>query len=199
MCKPQVASDVRFPRTTRPGNRSTTPLPAGASAACGVCCWRCCVSKCAQGRKAGQAQRSHHRLPISQDRLKRGQRGYDAGKRVKGRKRHIASDTMGLLAVVVPSAGIQDRAGARALLIRLFLHFEGLKTIFVDGSYSGSLINWALSMLCWNMLAIKRCRQHIFKILPQALDCGENLCLTESIEKTEQGLRGHRPFLPKHS
>ena len=53
---------------------------------------------------------------------------------------------MGLPAVVAPSAGIQDRAGARALLIRLFLHFEGLKTIFVDGSYSGSLINWALSM-----------------------------------------------------
>ena len=46
-----------------------------------------------------------------------------------------------LLAVVVHSAGIQDRAGARALLIRLFLYFESLKTIFVDGSYSGSLIN----------------------------------------------------------
>ena len=122
MCKPQVASDLRFPRTTRPGNRSATPLPAGVSAACGTFCWRCCASKCAQGRKAGQAQRSHHRLSISQDRLKRGQHGYDAGKRVKGRKRHIASDTMGLLlAVVVHSAGIQDRAGARALLIRLFM------------------------------------------------------------------------------
>ena len=43
---------------------------------------------------------------------KGGQRGYDAGKRVKGRKRHIAVDTMGLLlAVVVHSAGIQDRVG----------------------------------------------------------------------------------------
>ena len=104
-----------------------------------------------------------------------------------------------LLAVGAPSAGIQDRVRASALLVRLFLHFECLKTIFADGCYTGSLINWALSMLCWNMLAIKRCRQHIFKILPQALDCGENLCLTESIEKTEQGLRGHRPFLPKHS
>ena len=84
-----------------------------------------------QGRKAGQARRGHHRLPIGQDRLKREQRGYDAGKRVKGRRRRIASDTMGLLlAVVVHSAGIQDRAGARALLIRLFLRFECLKTIF---------------------------------------------------------------------
>ena len=83
------------------------------------------------GRKAGQAQRSHHRLSIGQDRLKREQRGYDAGKRVKGRRRHIASDTMGLLlAVVVHSAGIQDRAGAGALLIRLFLRFECLKAIF---------------------------------------------------------------------
>ncbi|WP_439650771.1 transposase [Ottowia massiliensis] len=90
---------------------------------------------------------------MAQDRLKRGQHGYDAGKRVKGHKRHIASDTMGLLlAVVVHSAGIQDRAGAWALLIRLFLYFESLKTIFVDGSYSGSLINWALSMFGWNML-----------------------------------------------
>ena len=38
-----------------------------------------------------------------------------------------------LLAVVVHSAGIQDRAGAKALLIKLFLHLESLKTIFVDG------------------------------------------------------------------
>ena len=52
--------------------------------------------------------------------LKGGRRGYDAGKRVKGRKRHIAVDTMGLLlAVVAPSAGILDRVGARALLGRL--------------------------------------------------------------------------------
>ena len=74
---------------------------------------------------------------------------------------------MGLLAVVVPSAGIQDRAGARALLIRLFLHFEYLKTIFADGSYSGSLINWALSMFGWNMRVIKRCQQRVFRVLPK--------------------------------
>jgi len=165
MCKPQVANGAHCPRTTRPGNRSATPLPAGVSAACGM---RCCASKCAQGRKAGQAQRGHHRLSISQDRLKRGQHGYDAGKRVKGRKRHIASDTMGLLlAVVVHSTGIQDRAGVRALQIRLFLYFESLKTIFVDGSYSCSLINWALSMLGWNMQVIKRCQQRVFRVLPK--------------------------------
>ena len=62
-----------------------------------------------------------------------GQRGYAAGKRVKGRKRHIAVDAMGLLlAVAAPSAGIQDRVDVRVLLVRLFLHFECLKTIFAD-------------------------------------------------------------------
>ena len=45
-----------------------------------------------QGGQAGQARRGHHRLPIGQDRLKRGQCGYDAGKRVKGRKRHTVVD-----------------------------------------------------------------------------------------------------------
>ena len=62
----------------------------------------------------------------------KGQRGYGAGKKIKGGKRHIAiKNTMELpLTVAVHSAGIQDRAGARALLIRLFLRFECLKTIF---------------------------------------------------------------------
>ena len=72
-----------------------------------------------------------------------------------------------LLAVVVHSTGIQDRAGVRVLQIRLFLYFESLKTIFVDGSYSCSLINWALSMLGWNMQVIKRCQQRVFRVLPK--------------------------------
>ena len=70
------------------------------------------------------AQGSDHRFAIGQDDLKRGQRGYDAGKKTKGRKRHIAVDTQGwLLAVNVHSAGIQDRIGARAVLMRLFATF----------------------------------------------------------------------------
>ena len=56
-----------------------------------------------------------------------------------------------LLAVVVHSTGIQDRAGVRALQIRLFLRLDCFKTIFADGGYMGSLINWALSMFGWNM------------------------------------------------
>ena len=49
-----------------------------------------------------------------------GERGYDAGKQVNGRKRHLLVDTLGLvLAVVVTAASVQDRDGARLLLCRL--------------------------------------------------------------------------------
>ncbi len=54
--------------------------------------------------------RSHYRFAIGQDGRQRGGRGYDAGKKIKGRKRHIAVDAQGnLLTVVAHSAGVQDR------------------------------------------------------------------------------------------
>jgi len=57
-------------------------------------------------------------------------------------KRHIAVDTQGnLLAVVVHSAGIQDRAGARAVLMRLFYRFDTITKVFADGGYTGKLID----------------------------------------------------------
>ena len=69
-----------------------------------------------------------------------GQRGYDAGKKVKGRKRHILVDTLGhLLKVVVLTADIQDRDGAKLLLLSLLpiLHLLLLK-IWADGGCYGS-------------------------------------------------------------
>lgn len=86
-----------------------------------------------------------------------GQRGFDAGKKVKGRKRHIAVDTMGnLLAVCVHSAGIQDRRGARLLMIRLYTMFAAVSVIWADGGYSGVLVEWAKSMFNWNLTIVKR-------------------------------------------
>jgi putative transposase len=86
-----------------------------------------------------------------------GQRGFDAGKKVKGRKRHIAVDTMGnLLAVCVHSAGIQDRRGARLLMIRLYAMFAALSVIWADGGYSGVLVEWAKNMFNWNLTIVKR-------------------------------------------
>jgi transposase len=62
-------------------------------------------------------------------------RGFDSGKRVKGRKRHILVDTLGLLlAVVVTSAAISDPAGAKLLLKRLGGACKKLRRIWVDGT-----------------------------------------------------------------
>lgn len=67
------------------------------------------------------------------------QRGYDAGKKVSGRKRHIAVDTMGLLlVVVVHAADIQDQIGAKTVLSKLAKCFYRLKVVFGDSAYGRS-------------------------------------------------------------
>lgn len=66
-------------------------------------------------------------------------RGYDAGKKVTGRKRHIAVDTLGLLLiVVVHAANIQDQVGAKMVLSKLASGFHRLKVIFGDSAYGRS-------------------------------------------------------------
>jgi putative transposase len=85
------------------------------------------------------------------------QRGFDAGKKIKGRKRHIAVDTQGnLLAVCVHSAGIQDRRGARLLLIRLFAMFATVQVVWADSGYAGFLEGWAKGMFGWMLSIVKR-------------------------------------------
>jgi putative transposase len=72
-----------------------------------------------------------------------GDHGYDGGKKVNGRKRHIITDTLGLIiAVSVHSAGIQDRDGAKPLLKRVCGRLAGLKVILADGIYNGDLAEW---------------------------------------------------------
>lgn len=72
-----------------------------------------------------------------------GERGYDAGKNVNGRKRHVLVDTLGLLlAVCVTAASTQDRDGARLLLPALAHHWTRLRLIWADSSYAGELIEW---------------------------------------------------------
>jgi putative transposase len=72
-----------------------------------------------------------------------GEHGYDAGKKVNGRKRHILVDTLGLLLVVmVTAASTQDRDGAKLLLKVLSNHWTRLRLIWADSSYAGELIEW---------------------------------------------------------
>lgn len=74
-----------------------------------------------------------------------GIRGFDAGKKVKGRKRHIVVDTLGLLVgVVVHAADIQDRDGAPAVLKSILKRWPWLRHIFADGGYAGPKLRGAL-------------------------------------------------------
>ena len=67
-----------------------------------------------------------------------GPRGYDAAKRVKGRKRHILTDTGGLLvAAVVHSAAIQDRDGAVLLIASMRSRYPWLRHLSADAGYRG--------------------------------------------------------------
>ena len=63
---------------------------------------------------------------------------------MKGRKRHIVVDTLGLLlAVAVHPANIQDRDGAKLVLECLLGQYPRLKVIWADGAYGGKLVQWA--------------------------------------------------------
>jgi len=86
---------------------------------------------------------------------------------VKGRKRHIAVDTLGLVwAVAVLSAGIQDRIGVRYLLLRLANVAHRIQVVFADGGYSGTLVGWAKQMFRWTVTIVSRRNAHRFEILP---------------------------------
>jgi putative transposase len=68
-------------------------------------------------------------------------------KQVKGRKRHILVDTLGLLlAVVVTAASVQDRDGAKSLLEVLRHKFSRLRLIWADQAYAGELITWVKTL-----------------------------------------------------
>src|SRR5512135_491391 len=72
-----------------------------------------------------------------------GPKGYDTGKKVKGRKRHLLVDTMGLiLAVAVLPADVQDRDGAKAVLGSLRAPFCWVRKVWADGAYAGQLVEW---------------------------------------------------------
>jgi transposase len=75
-------------------------------------------------------------------------RGFDAGKKINGRKRHVVVDTMGLLlAVLITSAAVQDRDGARRVLDRLRFTMPSVALIWADGGYAGLLVTWARRLL----------------------------------------------------
>lgn len=86
-----------------------------------------------------------------------GTKGYDAGKKVQGTKRHLLVDTLGLLlCVVVHAAGIQDRDGAKLVLGKAKALFPKLRLLWADGGYAGKLVAWVAAVCGWVVEIVKR-------------------------------------------
>jgi transposase len=111
-----------------------------------------------------------------------GVRGYDApfggaslacramGKKIKGRKRHIITDTIGfLIGFVIHSAGIQDRDGASYVLKSIRHTHPWLPHVFADGGYAGPKLRGKLKKIgCWTMEIVKRSdKAKGFEVIPR--------------------------------
>jgi transposase len=87
-----------------------------------------------------------------------GPRGFDAGKKIRGRKRHIITDTGGrLVGAIVHGAEVQDRDGAVPLLASIRFSFPWLRHVFADAGYAGGKLETALAKLGrWTLEIVKR-------------------------------------------
>jgi len=127
------------------------------------------------GRTRGQSYRRYRRQSERQISRKRGLRidphGYDAGKKIKGKKRHILVDTQGLLIhAIVHGADIQDRDGGVLLMATLFGAFPFLLKLYADGGYQGPDFQAAMkrTLANVNVEIVKRSdRAKGFVVLPK--------------------------------
>jgi putative transposase len=93
--------------------------------------------------------------------------GYDAGKKIKGRKRHIVVDTLGnLLKVEVHSAAKQDRDTAEAVLMQTHKKHRSIKAVFADGGYAGELEETIRQKLPLRLEIIRKMKDR-FVVLPK--------------------------------
>ena len=103
------------------------------------------------------------------DTVGRDSRGYDAGKKVNGRKRHIVVDTIGLLVVVlVTAASVQDRDGGRLVLARARMKMPSIVLVWADGGYAGRCVDFARRLLRITLYIVKKPQgQRTFEVLPR--------------------------------
>jgi transposase len=117
-------------------------------------------------------------------------RGFDGGKKINGRKRHVAVDCLGLLLiVVVTAASVQDRDGACPLLALLRERFSSITLIWADGGYAGRLVTWAARVLRLTVTIIRHSDDaHGFEVLPRR--CGRaDVRLADALPAPGQRLR----------
>ena len=91
------------------------------------------------------------------------------GKKIKGRKRHVAVDSNGwLLAVLVTAANVQDRDAGHRLVALLRERFSTITLVWADGGYAGRLVAWAATVLAVTVTIVKRTDQVSgFVVLPR--------------------------------
>ena len=96
-------------------------------------------------------------------------RGFDAGKKINGRKRHIAVDTLGLLVcVLVTAAKVPDRTAARDLLTRMRRWCPTIRHLWADSGYTGTLLAWAEALFGLTIeIVAKLAGQTTFVVLPR--------------------------------
>lgn len=135
-----------------------------------------------------QSVRTADTVPVSS-------RGFDAGKKVKGRKRFIVTDTLGLiLAVHVVAASVQDRDGAKRSLLWTRLDHPSIQKVWADQGFSGRLVDWSASILGRELEIVRKAPgQRGFQVQPK--------CWT--VERTFAWMTAHRrlavttrPILP---
>jgi putative transposase len=111
-------------------------------------------------------------------------RGFDAGKKIMGRKRHILVDTLGfIIALTVTTAGVQERDGAKKLLKTFGIHRKKLRKVWVDGGYRGELLEW-----------VKRKFRYCLEVILRSDDIKGFVVLPKRwvVERTSAWLNNHR-------
>src|SRR3954453_13078570 len=142
---PALADDLRLHAGVRGrGGMGEHPPPLGGDAA-------------RAGGQGGEPERRDHRHPERQDDGKGGPRGYDAAKKVKGRKRHVAVDTGGLLlGVIVHAADVQDEDGAADRLRRVEPPPPWREVVFPDSAYDRLAALLACFLLGLTLVIVRR-------------------------------------------
>jgi transposase len=143
-----------------------------------------------------------------------GPRGYDFGKKINGRKRHVVTDTQGnLVGLVVHPADIQDRDAAPWTLASIRSFYPWLRQIFADGGYAGNKLRGALIKFGrWTIEIVKRSDKAVgFELRTAAAPMGrrKNLCVARTLSsfgerprtnhQKRRSLDPHRTHPPAHT
>src|SRR5215510_11594452 len=151
------------------------------------------------GRSRGRPHGRDHRQPERPGRRKRGAQidpsGFDANKKIKGKKRHLVVDTLGLaLSVAIQPASVQDHDGAVPVLAELKARFPSLSVVWADSAYAGPKLAPQFAALGpWQLVIARKQPGKGFVVLAKTMDHRANFRLARTLSPPRQGLREPRP------